>query len=313
MIRLYRAPFSTNVERVALALAHKGLEVELVTIAYEDRGEVERVSGQGLVPVIDDDGTIVADSMTIVLYLEEHYPDAPLYPAEPARRAEMLVFIDWFNRVWKRPPNEIEAELGRDAPDEARISALSAEMAGALDLFEAMLTNRPYLMGHQFSAADCAAFPFLKYALLRDPADDELFHRVLERHQRLGDRHPQLRGWIERVDLHPRVTRATRRPHPEPAACAEPALDAGRLDTGRLDAGRLDAGRLDAEPAGRGAGWTRSRLDAGRLDMANRLDAGAGAGFPGRTRALSRTRRTRRRRCRRRRGAGRGGRRRGAR
>ncbi|MGH2922522.1 MAG: glutathione S-transferase N-terminal domain-containing protein [Solirubrobacterales bacterium] len=36
MIRLYRAPFSTNVERVALALAHKGLEAESVVIDYTD-------------------------------------------------------------------------------------------------------------------------------------------------------------------------------------------------------------------------------------------------------------------------------------
>ncbi|CAA9514912.1 MAG: hypothetical protein AVDCRST_MAG45-2145 [uncultured Solirubrobacterales bacterium] len=80
MIRLYRAPFSTNVERVALALAHKEIAVESVVIDYSDRSEVERVSGQGLVPVIDDAGTVVVDSMEIVRYLEERYPDPPLYP-----------------------------------------------------------------------------------------------------------------------------------------------------------------------------------------------------------------------------------------
>ena len=37
MIRLYRERFSTNAERVALALAHKGLEVDSVWIEYEDR------------------------------------------------------------------------------------------------------------------------------------------------------------------------------------------------------------------------------------------------------------------------------------
>ena len=45
MIRLYRAPWSTNVERVTLALAHKGLEAESVWIEYSDRREVARVSG----------------------------------------------------------------------------------------------------------------------------------------------------------------------------------------------------------------------------------------------------------------------------
>jgi hypothetical protein len=40
----------------------------------------------------------------------------------------------------------------------------------------------------------------VKYALRRDPQDDELFHRVLERHQPLGDDHPRLADWIARVD-----------------------------------------------------------------------------------------------------------------
>ncbi len=205
VIRLYRAPFSTNVERVALALAHKGLAVQSVVIDYSDRSEVERVSGQGLVPVIEDDGTVVFDSMEIVAYLEERYPAAPLFPAEEARRAEMLIFIDWFNRVWKGPPNEIEAELAKPDADRERVAQLSAEMAVALDRFEAMLTRRDHVMSHEFSAADCAVFPFLKYALFRDPADDELFHRVLDEHQQLGEDHPRLGEWICRVNERPRA------------------------------------------------------------------------------------------------------------
>jgi glutathione S-transferase len=72
-------------------------------------------------------------------------------------------------------------------------------------LFESLLDGRPYLFGDTLSAADCVAFPFLKYAAIRDPADDELFHRVLEDYQPLGDAHPQLAAWIERVNGHPRA------------------------------------------------------------------------------------------------------------
>jgi len=205
VIRLYRAPFSTNVERVALALAHKGLAAESVIIDYSDRSEVQRVSGQGLVPVIQDDGTVVVDSMEIVRYLEERYPAARLYPADEARRAEMLIFVDWFNRVWKGPPNGIEAELAKPHPAHGRVARLAGKMAGALDRFEAMLAGRDHLMGKDFSAADCAAFPFLRYALVRDPADDELFHRILSEHQQLGDNHPRLASWIGRISERPRA------------------------------------------------------------------------------------------------------------
>jgi maleylpyruvate isomerase len=205
MLRLYRAPFSTNVERVALALAHKGLEVESVEISYDDRSPVIEVSGQPLVPVLVDGDEVIPDSTRILRYLEAKWPDPPLFPRDPARRAELDVFLDWFNEVWKVPPNAIEAELGRERPDEERIAELSARMRASLDRFEQLLDGRDHLFGDDFSAADCAAFPFLKYAKLRDPADDELFHRILEDHLRLDDSHPRVSAWIDRVDARPRA------------------------------------------------------------------------------------------------------------
>ena len=206
MIKLYRGPLSTNVERVALALAHKGLEVESIEIDWDDRSPVEEVSGQGLVPVIvDDGGEVVYDSATILRHLEERYPDPPLFPSDPARRAEMDVFIDWFNEVWKRDPNGIEEELEGNAYP-AAIASMSKRMAEHMDRFERMLDGRDYLMGDSVSAADFAAFPFLKYALIpKLPDDDEPFHKVLDDHQQLGDDHPRLKAWIERVDALPRA------------------------------------------------------------------------------------------------------------
>jgi glutathione S-transferase len=199
-MRLYRANFSTNAERVALALAYKGIEVESKYIDYADRSEVQRVSGQGLVPVLVDGDTIVVDSMRIVQYLDDLVPAPPLFPRDDARYAEMMIFIDWFNRVWKLVPNRIEAELAAEQPDHMLIVALGREMTLAMEGFEALLTGRQYLMGDEFSAADCAAFPFLKYAAKRDPADGEAFHRVLNEYQELGDEHFRLRSWIKRVD-----------------------------------------------------------------------------------------------------------------
>jgi glutathione S-transferase len=114
------------------------------------------------------------------------------------------IYIDWFNRVCKRPPNEIEAELLADRVDQQRVDELAAWMARNLDVHERLLAARDYLFGDDFSAADCAAFPFLKYALARDTEDDELFHRILDEHQSVAGR-PRLEAWIRRVDERPRV------------------------------------------------------------------------------------------------------------
>lgn len=205
MIRVWVIPFSTNVERISLAFAHKGVEAEVIEVDPDDRAEVARVSGQDLVPVADFDGEIVADSPRILRRLEELHPDPPLWPPPGPARAEMDVFIDWFNRVWKVAPNAIAAEIEKRASDQFAIDACADEMESALGLFEQLLDGREYLLGDALSAADCVAFPFLKYAAMRDPNDDELFHRVLEDYQPLGEEHPNLRAWIERVDGHPRA------------------------------------------------------------------------------------------------------------
>ena len=118
-------------------------------------------------------------------------PEPALFPADPARRAEMELFLDWFDRVWKVAPSAIEA-------DPPPLPALSAAMDAHLDRFEALLSDRDHLLAAQLSAADCAAYPFLKYAAGREPGDDELFHRVLDEHQGVEGR-PALAAWIERV------------------------------------------------------------------------------------------------------------------
>ena len=75
-MRVYRIPFSTNVERVALAAGHKGVEIEWVDVDAADRSPVEALSGQSLVPVLVDGAEIVADSPVI-----RERRNTPLFPS----------------------------------------------------------------------------------------------------------------------------------------------------------------------------------------------------------------------------------------
>ncbi len=203
MLRLIRFPYSTNVERVALALAFKGLEVESIAVDPDDRAAVRAASGQDLVPVLLDGDVVVTDSTRILHHLEERFPDPPLFPADPARAAEVEIFLDWFNRAWKREPNLVAdaLERGEDGPE---LDRWSARLQRRLGLFEGLLDGREHLFG-DFGAADCAAWPFLRYAVAIEPDDDETFHRVLYERMTLGDDHPRLAAWIERVAARPRA------------------------------------------------------------------------------------------------------------
>ena len=203
-LRIYRIPFSTNVERVALAAGHKGLAIEWVDVPADDRSEVVRISGQELVPVLDDGSLIVADSAAILEHLEARHPEPALLPDEPARRAEIRIFCDWFNRVWKRSPNLYEHELEQAVPNEERLAELGGRITASLPLFEDVLAGRDFLFGG-LSLADVTAFPFLKYAIVWEEGDPYRFHEILRDHLRLEGRFPRLEAWIRRVDALPRA------------------------------------------------------------------------------------------------------------
>jgi glutathione S-transferase len=203
-MRIHAIPHSTNVHRVALALGLKGVAVdEWVQHAPGDRAAVRAVSGQDLVPVLEtDDGRILVDSMPIVAWIDARWPQPhPLYPADPGARAEVEAFVDFFNRVWKVPPNAIDAARQAGAPDDdPRIVAWAAQLRGWQHGFDALLTDRPYLFGDAPGAADVCAYPFLRFATSADPDDDDLFHGILLQHLALGDgEHPRLAAWIDRM------------------------------------------------------------------------------------------------------------------
>jgi glutathione S-transferase len=196
LIRGLRIPFSTNVERVALAAGYKGVEIEWIDIGPDDRSRVVEASGQRLVPVLLVGDEAISDSPQILDWLEEHFPQPSLLPADPARRAEVRVFVDWFNQVWKRFPNAINDGAG-DAAEPA------AEMRRAVETFEALLAGRNFLFG-DFGLADVTAFPFLKYASLGlQSGDVDSFHAVLAEQMRLRPDSP-LHAWVARIDAYPR-------------------------------------------------------------------------------------------------------------
>jgi glutathione S-transferase len=204
-LRVYRIPFSTNVERVALALAHKGVAVEWFDVDPADRSSVVEVSGQELVPVLVDGELVLHDSPRILEHLEQRFPEPPLFPRDPARAEELRSFLDWFNQIWKRPPNLIAAEELKSDPDRARIAELEQRIAAALDRFENLLAGRDYLFGNELTAADVTAFPFLKYALLWTDGDPDRFHQILRDTMPLDGRYPRLEAWILRIDELPRA------------------------------------------------------------------------------------------------------------
>ena len=93
MMKLYTFFRSSASYRVRIALNLKGLEYEQIPIHLRRGGgeqfspAYKAVNPQALVPTLEDGGRFINQSLAIIEYLEERYPQPPLLPQDPADRA----------------------------------------------------------------------------------------------------------------------------------------------------------------------------------------------------------------------------------
>lgn len=90
-LRLFSASRNSAGWRVRLALALKGIDYDYISTRTLAPGEYKRINPQGLMPALEIDGQLVAQSAAILEYLEEQYAP-PLLPADPIARATARSF-----------------------------------------------------------------------------------------------------------------------------------------------------------------------------------------------------------------------------
>ena len=97
-LKLYTYFRSSAAFRVRIALNLKGLDVDMAPVHLLRKGgeqlgeEYRRINPEGLVPALvdeeDDNGRqVLTQSLAIVEYLDEMYPEPPLLPSAPLDRA----------------------------------------------------------------------------------------------------------------------------------------------------------------------------------------------------------------------------------
>ena len=177
--------FSPFCWRVKLALAHKRLNYQTEPVRFTEKSKLG-FSGQKLVPVLNDKGTIVSDSWAIAEYLEETYPDAPtLFPGNEGKHMaklttewmdgqnrELLTFIilDIFaklnvkdqayfryNREERFGKSLEEVQAGR----EERIHEFREVNLATLRVH---VTDRPFIAGQEPAYSDYAVFGSFQWA-----------------------------------------------------------------------------------------------------------------------------------------------------
>jgi len=158
MRTLYHIEVSTFSRRARLALAHKGLEAELRDCRADERNldEAKRLSALGMLPVLVDDGRVVADSGAIAHYLDAAYPETPrLHPLGREALAETLAIT---TAVEFAMTTLVDVGTRYFAlSNDASWPMVAAERIGrahaAID-FVAERATRPFLVNDAWGAAD---------------------------------------------------------------------------------------------------------------------------------------------------------------
>ncbi len=189
MLTLYDNAFSPFARKVRMVLEYKRLAFETIDgLAAEGHARLAAVNPRVEVPVLVDGDVTVVNSSHIVAYLEDRWPDRPVYPADPATRAAAL--------AWERTADTLLDAITHDVSNggfgflpgtrpPGLLEAAREDLAPVYDELEHALEGGDFLCG-ALSIADLALFPHLTAVKFLDVAFD-------------GATHPRLLAWYKRL------------------------------------------------------------------------------------------------------------------
>ncbi len=153
MLALYGTALS-RASRSLIALEELGLVYAHVPLFSKgavpaDRERLNELNPNSHVPVLDDDGFVVWESMAINLYLGDKH-GGPLWPSAPRERALVYQWSFWAMTEMDRP----DWNAARRSGDGARIAEVRANKIAALRILDTALAGRNYLLGSAFTFAD---------------------------------------------------------------------------------------------------------------------------------------------------------------
>ncbi|MCG2585895.1 glutathione S-transferase family protein [Massilia sp. TS11] len=191
MITIYTYPRSGHAHRAELMLSLLGLAYERRQIDLF-KGEQRTPAFTALnpfaqVPVLDDGGTIVADSNAILVYLARRYGGGAWLPHDPAGEAQVQRWLSAAAGMLAFGPAAARANRlfgGKHNPEDAQ-----ARAARLYQVMESELSAREWLAGAAPSLADIAMY---SYTAVADEGGISLTP------------YPQVRAWLTRIEALPR-------------------------------------------------------------------------------------------------------------
>jgi glutathione S-transferase len=170
MLKLHGTSKSRSA-RSLWALEELGVKYEHVPVEVAKAKSPEhlKLNPNGHIPVLEEDGHVVWESMAINLYLAEKYGQAPFWPAGPEAHADCLKWS--FFAMTEVEPNLMALLTQRlflpaDQRDEKVAQKAIDALKAPLKVLDDHLKGREYLLGKDFSIADLNVAAVLSFAML---------------------------------------------------------------------------------------------------------------------------------------------------
>jgi glutathione S-transferase len=186
-IKLYRHALSGHCHRVQLLLEMLGLEHEMVEVdlgaGEHKQGAFIKLNTFSQVPVLDDNGVVIADSNAILTYLAKRYGGQQWLPEDPENGAQV--------QRW------LSAAAGPVAYGLCRarlVTVFSAPFVPQeviehshvfLKVLEQELTHRQWLVGQHATIADLANYAYVAHS----PEGNVSL-----------EAYPNVRAWLQRIE-----------------------------------------------------------------------------------------------------------------
>ncbi len=187
-MKLYDNNWAPNPRRVRIFLAEKAVSIPLVPVdlraAEHRREEFTAVNALQRVPALElDDGTVITESVAICRYIEELYPDPPLFGRDAREKARVEM---WNRRLEFNLLGTIAAAFrhlhpGMAASESPQVPAWGeankVKAVAFMDLFDRHLMTSQFAAGEDFSIADITGFIATEMMkLARLPWPDHIAH-----------------------------------------------------------------------------------------------------------------------------------------
>ncbi|MGR9086754.1 MAG: glutathione S-transferase family protein [Gammaproteobacteria bacterium] len=203
MITLYGVAISNYYNKTKLALLEKDIPFKEEAVPPSQDPSLLSRSPLGKIPFIEAEQGYLSESQAILEYLEDAFPDKPLYPAGVFERAKSREFIFHLElnvelivrRLYK------EAFFGDKVSDETKQEVREKVETGLKGLAR-LVAFSPYVLGARFTAADIVAWLHLGMTTM---ATQKIYGRDL-----VAEHIPGIADYLKTMESRPHVQRVAK-------------------------------------------------------------------------------------------------------